>query len=56
VPVKEIMTSSLDKFCYMGDTIGAGEAKEERVRCVWVKFRELLTSGRATMKMNWPLF
>jgi len=35
----------VDKFCYLGDLIGAGGGAEgasrERVRCARVKFREL---------------
>ena len=34
------------KFCYLGDTLGAGggvdEAARARVRCAWAKFKELL--------------
>ena len=40
------------KFCYLGDTLGAGggveEAARARVRCAWAKFKELspvLTRG-----------
>ena len=33
------------KFCYLGDTLGAGggveEAARARVRCAWAKFKEL---------------
>ena len=32
------------KFCYLGDTLGAGgveEAERARVRCAWAKFKEL---------------
>ena len=33
------------KFCYLGDTLGAGrgadEAARARVRCDWAKFKEL---------------
>ena len=33
------------KFCYMGDTLGAGggveKATRTRVRCAWAKFKEL---------------
>ena len=33
------------KFCYLGDTLGAGggveEAAKARVRCAWAKFKEL---------------
>jgi len=35
----------VDRFCYLGDKIGAGGGAElasrMRVRCVWNKFREL---------------
>jgi len=37
--------SSNDKFCYLGDMIGAGEGSEEasraRVKLAWGSFREL---------------
>ena len=37
---------TVDKFCYLGDTIGAGGGAREcsvtRVGCAWKKFRELL--------------
>jgi len=49
----------VDKFCYLGDTIGAGGGAEEavraRVRCAWAKFKELapvLTSRGASLKEN----
>ena len=33
------------KFCYLGDTLGAGggadKAARARVRCAWAKFKEL---------------
>ena len=33
------------KFCYLGDTLGAGGGTEEtaraRVQCDWIKFKEL---------------
>ena len=32
------------RFCYLGDTFGAGgveEAARARVRCAWAKFKEL---------------
>ena len=35
----------IPKFCYLGDTLGAGggvgEAARARVRCAWAKFKEL---------------
>ena len=35
----------VERFCYLGDMIGAGggakEASRARVRCAWAKFREL---------------
>jgi len=47
----------VDKFCYLGDCIGAGggaeEASRARVRCAWAKFRQLvpvLTLWGATLK------
>jgi hypothetical protein len=46
----------VDRFCYLGDMIGAGggagEASRARVRCAWAKFRELapvLTSRGASL-------
>jgi len=43
VVMKEIRIISLDKFCYLGDLIGAGKGAEEasrgRVCCAYVKFR-----------------
>lgn len=53
----------VDKFCYLGDMIGAGggaeEASRARVRCSWSKFRELtpiLTSRGATLKMKGRIY
>ena len=47
----------VEKFCYLGDMIGAGggagEASRARVRCAWAKFRELapiLTSRGASQE------
>ena len=35
----------VDKYCYLGDMLGAGggveEATKARVRCLWAKFRKL---------------
>ena len=33
---------TVDTFCYLGDTISAGESVVTRIRCGWGKFRELL--------------
>src|SRR5665811_2190354 len=48
----------VDKFCYLGDMIGAGGGAEDaaraRVRCAWGKFRELapiLTSRGASLTL-----
>jgi len=47
---KEVTSGSdkfdlVEKFCYLGDTIGCGggaeEASRTRVRCAWGKFNEL---------------
>ena len=45
------------KFCYLGDTLGAGggveEAARARVRCAWAKFQELspiLTARGASLR------
>ena len=53
----------VDKFCYLGDMIGAGggaeEASRARVRCSWSKFRELtpiLTSRGATLKAKGRIY
>ena len=52
----------VDKFCYLGDTIGAGggaEASRARVRCGWAKFRELasiLTTRGASLKMKGKIY
>ena len=47
------------KFCYLGDTLGAGggadEAARARVRCAWAKFKELsliLTTRGASYHMK----
>ena len=51
------------KFCYLGDTLGAGggvdEAARARVRCAWAKFKELspiLTARGASHCMRWKIF
>ena len=48
-----------DKFCYLGDMIGAGggveEATRTRVKCAWGKFRELapiLTKRGVSLKIK----
>jgi len=53
----------VDKFCYLGDMIGAGGGAEEssraRVRCAWGKFRELsplLTSRGVSLKVKGKLY
>jgi hypothetical protein len=53
----------VDKFCYLGDMIGAGggveEASRARVRCAWGKFRELspiLTSRGASLKVKGRIY
>ena len=53
----------VEKFCYLGDMIGAGggaeEASRARVRCAWAKFRELapiLTSRGASLKVKGKVF
>ncbi len=49
----------VDKFCYLGDMIGAGGGAEEasrmRVKCAWGKFSELrplLTTRGASLKLK----
>jgi len=53
----------VDKFCYLGDMIGAGggaeDASRARVRCAWGKFRELspfLTSRGVSLKVKGKLY
>ena len=53
----------VEKFCYLGDMIGAGGGAEEaaraRVRCAWSKFRELapiLTSRGASLKVKGKVY
>ena len=53
----------VNKFCYLGDMIGAGggadEASRARVRCAWSKFRELsplLTSRGVSLKVKGRLY
>ena len=44
VVLKEVVKlECVPKFCYLGDTLGAGgveEAARARVRCAWAKFKE----------------
>ena len=51
------------KFCYLGDTLGAGgradEAARARVRCAWAKFKRLspiLTAHGASYHMKGKIF
>ena len=51
------------KFCYFGDTLGAGESVEEatraRVRCVWAMFKELspfLTARDASYRIKGKIY
>ena len=53
----------VDRFCYLGDMIEAGGGVEEairaRVRCAWVKFRELspiLTTKDAYLKVKGKVY
>ena len=53
----------VEKFCYLGDMIGAGggveEASRARVRCAWAKFRELapiLTSRGASLVVKGKVY
>jgi hypothetical protein len=53
----------VEKFCYLGDMIGAGggaeEASRTRVRCAWAKFKELapvLTSRGASLKVKGKVY
>ena len=51
------------KFCYLGDTLGAGGGMEEaaraRVRCAWAKFKELspiLTARGASYRIKGKIY
>ena len=62
-PERDQKLACVDKFCYLGDMIGAGggaeEASRARVRCAWAKFRELapvLTSRGASMKVKGKVY
>ena len=51
------------KFCYLGDTLGAGGGAEEvaraRVRCAWAKFKELssiLTAPGASYRIKEKIY
>ena len=51
------------KFCYLGDTLGAGggmdEAARAKVRCAWAKFKELssiITALGASYYMKGKIF
>jgi hypothetical protein len=53
----------VERFCYLGDMIGAGggakEASRARVRCAWAKFRELapiLTSRGASLVVKGKVY
>ena len=53
----------VDKFCYLGDVIGAGggaeEASRARIRSAWAKFRELapiLSARGASMKTKGKIY
>ena len=51
----------VERFCYLGDMIGAGveAAMRARVRCAWAKFRELspiLTARGASLKVRGKVY
>jgi hypothetical protein len=53
----------VDKFCYLGDMLGAGggagDAVRTRIRCAWAKFRELcpiLTLRGASLKAKGRIY
>ena len=53
----------VEKFCYLGDMIGAGGGAEgasgARVRCAWAKFKDLapvLTSRGASLKVKGKVY
>ena len=62
VLLKEVVIVKLEcvpKFCYLGDTLGAGggveEAARARVKCAWAKFKELspiLTARGASYRIK----
>ena len=69
VLLKEVVTEPnvklecVPKFCYFGNTLGAGggvdEAARARVRCAWGKFKELspiLTACGASHRMKGKIF
>ena len=53
----------VSKFCYLGDTLGAGKGVEgaarARVRCAWAKFKELspiLTAWDASYRIKGKIY
>ena len=69
VLLKEVMIEPnvklkcVPKFCYLGDTLGAGggveEAARARVRCAWAKFKELspiLTARGASYRIKGKIY
>ena len=53
----------VEKFCYLGELIGAGgraeEASRSRARCAWAKFKDLapvLTSRGASLKVKGKVY
>ena len=54
----DVNLECVPKFCYLGDTLGAGgveEAARARVRCDWAKFKELssiLTARGASYRIK----
>ena len=58
-----VKLESVTKFCYLGDTLGAGGGAEEaaraRVRCAWAKFKKLspiLTARGASYRINGKIY
>lgn len=54
---------TVDRFCYLGDMVGAGggaeEASRTRVKCAWAKFNELmpiLTSRGASLRTKGRIY
>ena len=59
----DVKLECVPKFCYLGDTLGAGggveEAARARVRCAWAKFKELspiLTARGASYRIKGKIY
>jgi len=63
VLLKGVEFECADRFCYLGDMVSAGDdadlASQTRVRCAWIKFRELatiLTARGASLKFKGKIY